>query len=117
MQLSQNLSMMKVAGAMQKSAQVMAMMNNLIRLPQLNKVMMVMAREMEKAGLIEEILEDAVPDDDELDEAADEEVDKVLEELTIGLKSANVATDALSSKGSKEENMDDLETRLGALKG
>jgi len=116
MQLSQNLSMMKVAGIMQKSTQVMAMMNNLIRLPQLNKVMMVMAREMEKAGLIEEILEDAIPDDDELEEAADEEVEKVLEELTIGLKTAHVATDSLP-KGEKEESMNELEARLGALKG
>ena len=52
MQLQQNLSMMKVAGVLQRSTQVMAMMNNLIRLPQLNKVMMAMAREMEKVCTI-----------------------------------------------------------------
>jgi hypothetical protein len=40
--------MMKVAGVMQKSTQIMGAMNNLIRLPQLNQVMMTMAREMEK---------------------------------------------------------------------
>jgi len=118
MQLTQNLSMMKVAGVMQRSTQVMAMMNNLIRLPQLNKVMMAMSREMEKAGLIEEMMEDVIGDDDDIEEAADEEVEKVMEELTMGLKTANVATGPLPSKSQeKEEDMDELEARLGALKG
>jgi len=116
MQLSQNLSMMKVAGVMQKSTQVMAMMNNMIRLPQLNKVMMVMAREMEKAGLIEEMMDDAMPDDEGIEEAADEEVEKVMEELTMGLKTASVANSTLPSQVAKED-VDDLEARLGALKG
>ena len=31
----------------------MGMMNQVVKLPQLNKVMMTMSREMEKAGLIE----------------------------------------------------------------
>ena len=30
-------------------------MNQVVKLPQLNKVMMAMSREMEKAGLIEEV--------------------------------------------------------------
>jgi len=91
-------------------------MNNLIKLPQLNQVMMAMAREMEKAGLIEEILDDTLADDDDVEEAADEEVEKILEELTIDLKTAKVATGSLP-KESKEENIEDLEARLGALKG
>jgi len=114
MQLTQNLSMMKIAGIMQKSTQIMTMMNNLIRLPQLNKIMMTMAREMEKAGLIEEMMDDAMPDDDGIEEAADEEVDKVMEELTMGLKTAPVANSSLPSK--KQDKEDDLEARLGALK-
>jgi len=120
MQLTQNLSMMKVAGVMQKSTQIMGYMNNLVRLPQLNQVMMVMSREMEKAGLIEEMMEDIIPDNEEIEEAADEEVEKVMEELTMGLKNASVATGKLPAKKSKEEDADDLgelEARLGALKG
>jgi hypothetical protein len=39
---------MKLAGVLQKSTAVMAAMNQLIRLPQLNKIMMAMSREMEK---------------------------------------------------------------------
>lgn len=57
MHLQQNLATFKLAGAIKKSADVMRMMNNLIKLPQLNQTMMVMAREMEKAGLIEEMID------------------------------------------------------------
>jgi len=120
MQLTQNLSMMKVAGIMQKSTQVMGMMNNLVKLPQLNQVMMTMAREMEKAGLIEEIMDDAMQDD-EVEEEAEEELSKVIEEITLGVKSTAVTSQALPAKGEAEEQEDDaemkdLEKRLGALK-
>jgi len=119
MQLSQNLSMMKVAGMLAKSTQIMGLMNNLVKLPQINQVMMAMAREMEKAGLIEEIMDD-VMDDAEVDEQADEELDKVIEEITLGVKSAKVATQELPSSKAEEDaednDMKDLEKRLGALK-
>jgi charged multivesicular body protein 3 len=62
MHLQQNLATYKLAGAIKKSADVMRMMNNLIKLPQLNQTMMVMAREMEKAGLIEEMIDGAHAD-------------------------------------------------------
>jgi len=117
MQLTSSLSMMKLAGVMQKSTQVMGMMNSLIRLPELNKVMMTMSREMEKAGLIEEILQEPF-EDEELDEEADHEVDRIVEEITMPLKTAKVAHDALPAKqaAQKEQEVDELEERLGALK-
>jgi len=120
MQLSQNLSMMKVAGMMAKSTQIMGLMNNLVKLPQINQVMMAMAREMEKAGLIEEIMDD-VMDDADVEEEADVELDKVIEEITLGVKTAQVATQEIPSSSKAEEDaedndMKDLEKRLGALK-
>jgi charged multivesicular body protein 3 len=57
---------MKLAGVMQKSSVVMAAMNNLVKLPQLNQIMVSMAREMEKAGLIEEIMDDVLDNDSEV---------------------------------------------------
>jgi len=92
----------------------MAMMNRLVRLPQLNQVMMTMAREMEKAGLIEEIMSDAMGDDDEIADAADEEVEKVLDEITSGLKNPVPNHDLLSKQKGEED--EDLQERLGALK-
>jgi len=118
MQLSTSLSMMKVAGVMQKSTQIMGIMNNLVKLPQINQVMMAMAREMEKSGLIEEVMDDVMDNDAEIDEQADEELDKVVEEITLGVKTAATAHSELpKQKGEEEEDdMKDLEKRLGALK-
>jgi len=116
MQLSTSLSMMKVAGVMQKSTQIMGIMNNLVKLPQINQVMMAMAREMEKAGLIEELMDD-VMDDPEVDDQADEELDKVVEEITLGIQSNKVSTQELpAAKAEEDDDMKDLEKRLGALK-
>lgn len=62
-------------------------MNQLIKLPQFNAVMQTMAREMEKAGLIDEMMNDTLDsmDDEGIDEAADTEVNKVLDEITATL--------------------------------
>jgi hypothetical protein len=88
---------MKVAKGMQRSAEVMTCkftimlhicqaflkpitdMNNLVKLPQFAGTMRVMAQEMQKAGLIEEMMNDTLDDLDPegIEEAADEEVEKV----------------------------------------
>jgi hypothetical protein len=40
--------MTKVAGAMQKSTQIMTMMNQLVKIPEISATMMAMSREMSK---------------------------------------------------------------------
>ena len=62
MTLTQQVSMIKVAKCMQKSTDVMHAMNDAIKLPHLNAQMMEMAKEMERAGLIEELIGDALGD-------------------------------------------------------
>ncbi|PRP72802.1 SNF7 family protein [Planoprotostelium fungivorum] len=119
MQLQQNLSMMKLAGVMSKSATIMTSMNDLIKLPQLHQTMMVMGREMEKAGLIEEMMTDALEMDEDLDEAADEELDKVVQDILLGVKSAAPAVpkEAMTQEGEEDDVEDnELEARLNALK-
>ena len=59
------------------SPQVMASMNSLVKLPALQKVMVDMSREMEKAGLIEEMTDDMFEMDDEEEEEAQEAIDQV----------------------------------------
>ena len=60
--------------------QVMKVVNDLIKVPELNQTMQQMSREMMKAGLIEEtmgeMMDDAL-DTDDIEEDADAEVDKV----------------------------------------
>lgn len=97
----------------------MAVMNSLVKLPQLNSTMMAMAREMEKAGLIEEVMNDVLDNDAELDDEADQELDKVIDEVVMGLKTTNAPREALPSskvQDSDSEEEDDLEKRLTQLK-
>ena len=111
--------MIKVSGCMQKSTQVMALMNSLVKVPQLNAVMMAMGREMEKAGVLEEMMDDALgEEDEELDEAADEEVDKVFDEVISGVKTPGTKLPQRQQAEEEEEDEAETETakRLAALK-
>ncbi|KAI0005008.1 vacuolar sorting protein VPS24 [Russula compacta] len=85
-QLSQQLAMAKVSGSLQKSTEIMKLSNNLVKLPQISQTMREMSIEMTKAGIMEEMLDEAIntEEDEEVEEEADEEVDKVLFELTNG---------------------------------
>jgi hypothetical protein len=50
------IALLKVQGVMGKSVEIMQVMNSLINIPELSKTMQEMAREMEKAGLVDEIV-------------------------------------------------------------
>ena len=54
-------------------------------------------------------------DDDELEDAVDEEVERVMDEITAGMPVAH--NSKLPTKEQEQETeVDDLESRLGALK-
>lgn len=115
--------MIRVTGCMQKSVEVMALMNSLMKVPQMNAVMMAMSREMEKAGLMEEMMDDTLSnmeDEEELDDAAEEEVDKALDDILAGVRgpSARVPQGRQQVVEDEEEEEEDTETqrRLAALK-
>jgi len=127
MQMKQQLAMVKVAGALASSADVMKAMQQLIKLPEIQKTMMEMSREMMKAGILEEMLEDTMEgleDDEELEEEAQSEVDKVLFELTAGklgeAPDAVTATLPVPSTEKEEEeeagNLEEMQERLEALR-
>ena len=64
----------------------MTAMNSLINVPEVQANMMNMAKEMEKSGMIGEIMQEALDDALEVDESAgDNEVDNVLYEVTAGI--------------------------------
>ncbi|XP_068154041.1 charged multivesicular body protein 3 [Drosophila tropicalis] len=87
MQMKNQLSTLRVAGSLQKSTEVMQAMQNLIRYPELAGIMRDMSKEMMKAGIIEEMLDetmDSIEETEELEEEAAKEVDKVLWEITDG---------------------------------
>ncbi|PPR07029.1 hypothetical protein CVT26_005230 [Gymnopilus dilepis] len=109
-QLSQQMAMMKVTGSLQKSTEIMKLSNSLIKLPQISQTMREMSMEMTKAGIMEEMLEDTLDldEDEEIEEEADAEVDKVLFELTNGKlgEAGSVATDLPTA----QDRLDDEET-------
>jgi charged multivesicular body protein 3 len=86
MQLKEQAATMKVVGTMAHSTQLMKSMSALMNVKQISLVARSMAKEMEKAGMIGEIVEDAFEslDDDDVEELADAEVDKIVAEVTNG---------------------------------
>jgi charged multivesicular body protein 3 len=76
----------KVTGALQKSTDVMKLVNRLMKLPEINQTMQSLSMEMMKAGIIQEMVNDTLEadDEDEIEEEAQEQVDKILFELTDG---------------------------------
>jgi len=87
----------------------MKLMNNIVRLPELQQTMMVMAREMEKAGLIDELVSETMDDMDDIeDEEVEEQVDKVLTELNLELKQVpGVRAGPVSTRAAKEDSEED----------
>lgn len=134
LQMKNQLATLRVAGSLQKSTEVMAAMQNLVRLPEIGAVMQEMSREMMRAGIIEEMMEetfDSMEDTDEMEEAAQAEVDKVLWELTEGklgeaplppdasIKDPIASTSKVVDKEEEEEDEEDLkemQNRLEALR-
>jgi len=83
MQLQTMFATQRVMGHIGKSAELMAMMNSLVRLPEVSATMVQMSKEMTKAGILEEMIAESMEglDSDELEEASNEEVDKVVAEV------------------------------------
>ena len=115
MQLGEQLATVKVAGCLQSSAQIMQMMNQLIRLPQIHETMRVMAREMEQSGLISEMTDEMLSglDSEDIEEEAEGEVDKVFSEI-VG-KLPGVGKDKLNPQQVSEDDPE-LVSRIAALK-
>ncbi|EPZ32305.1 Snf7-domain-containing protein [Rozella allomycis CSF55] len=100
--LSMQLQQQVFAGVIQKSTVIMKLANNLIRLPEMQKTMMDMSKEMMKAEMMEETLG---MDDEEIEEEAEEEVDKVLNELTQGIVAPATKLKSSDQQLVDEENM------------
>merc|ERR1719210_1845072 len=86
-QMKGQLATLKVSGALAQSADVMKNMSALVKIPETQKTMMELSKEMMKAGIIEEMLDDTMEGlngGEEMEEAAQEEIDKIILELTTG---------------------------------
>ncbi|CAK9051438.1 unnamed protein product [Durusdinium trenchii] len=84
-ELETTAATMRLSDSMSKSTEVMKQMNSLVRIPEMEESISSMKREMMRAGLIEEMMDEGMEDLDgpEMEEEAEAEVDKVLEDLAV----------------------------------
>ncbi|KAJ3613694.1 hypothetical protein NHX12_019940 [Muraenolepis orangiensis] len=126
--MKNQLAVVRVAGALQKSTEVMKAMQNLVKIPEIQATMRDLSKEMMKAGIIEEMMEDtfeSMEDGEDMEEAAEAEVDKILFDITAGAlgKAPSKVTDALpeigataASEDESEEDIEEMQSRLAALR-
>ncbi|TKC36010.1 hypothetical protein EI555_003685 [Monodon monoceros] len=125
-------AVLRVAGSLQRSTEVMKAMQSLVKVPEIQATMRELSKEMMKAGIIEEMLEDtfeSMDDQEEMEEAAEMEIDKILFEITAGAlgKAPSKVTDALpepelagamaaSEEEEEEEALEAMQSRLATLR-
>ena len=125
MQVNEAFGMRKIEASIKNSVGIMKDVNTLMRLPELTGTMQELSMELVKAGIIEEMVEDSLPNNELLegeDEEAESEVDKVLGEILKDKVQApavpvNQPTEpAVEEDLDSEEMMAQMRGRLEALK-
>ena len=129
MQVSEAFAVRKIEGSIRAGVGVMKDVNSLIRLPQLAGTMRDLSVELMKAGIIEEMVEDALPEDVDMvdEEEAESEVDKVLGEIlkdkivaaklpTVPVTEQPAPVAAEEEDEEAEASLDDMRSRLEALR-
>ena len=129
LQMKGQLATLKVSGALAQSADVMKSMSALVKIPETQKVMMELSKEMMKAGIIEEMLDDTMEglnDGEEMEDAAQEEIDKIILEITTGklTDAPSAVKDTLPAQEQQEEQeeqesegeLEEMQSRLEALR-
>ena len=127
LQVNEAFSVRKIEGSLKSSTGIMKDVNTLVRLPQLTDTMRQLSQELMKAGIIEEMVGDSLPDGELLegeDDLAEAEVDKVLGEV---LKTASpqvpsgktvVEAEPEREEGvGMDEGMEEQEATLAQMRG
>ncbi|KAJ9149427.1 Charged multivesicular body protein 3 [Pleurostoma richardsiae] len=135
MQVNEAFAVRKIEGSIRASVGIMKDVNSLIRLPELAGTMRELSVELMKAGVIEEMVGESLPEDTDLledEEEAEGEVDKVLGEILKGrmektgtlpsapLPQQEVPAQPAQAEAEDEEDteamMDQMRNRLEALR-
>lgn len=131
MQVNEAFAVRKIEGSIRASVGIMKDVNTLIRLPELAGTMRELGTELMKAGIIEEMVEDALPEDGDMlveGEEAEAEIDKILGEVLTGRKEPSVPVAPVAEpqkpvgveEDEEEEDpeamMDQMRNRLEALR-
>ncbi|RPB23745.1 hypothetical protein L211DRAFT_849380 [Terfezia boudieri ATCC MYA-4762] len=123
MQVNEAFSVRKIEGSIRASTSVMKDVNSLVRLPELTGTMRELSMELVKAGIIEEMVQDSLPEEgleEGEDEEAESEVDKILGEiLDKKLKDTGKVPDDQIEEPEEEPQevvLEGMRERLEALK-
>ncbi|CAH8481626.1 unnamed protein product [Heterobilharzia americana] len=102
MELRHLSSINRLTAGIQKSNTVMKAMSSLVKLPELQSTMQNLSKEMMKAGILEEMLDDTMESSlghpEEMDDLAAAEVDRIIWDITAGQlgEAPEPANDSLS---------------------
>jgi charged multivesicular body protein 3 len=124
MQVQEAFAVRKVEGAMRQSVGIMKNINSLVRLPELTGTMRELSQELMKAGIIEEMITDSMPDSELLEddeEDPESEVNKVLSEILQDKKKVTASpveqAPAAPVTMEEEEEDEDAEAMLDQMRG
>ncbi|XP_057483114.1 vacuolar protein sorting-associated protein 24 homolog 1-like [Actinidia eriantha] len=135
MHLGESVAIARTVGHLSKSAEVMKLVNDLMKAPEIAITMQEFSKEMTKAGVIEETVNDAIDsalDSEDIEEEIDEEVDKVLTALAgetaaqlpeavrkEKLKQpagAELEDEAIAEGADDEEELEEIRARLARVR-
>jgi len=123
MQVNEAFSVRKIEGSIRASTGIMKDVNSLVRLPELTGTMRELSAELVRAGIIEEMVGDSLPDNELLegeDEEAEAEVDKILTEiLKDRLPATAHKTEELPAQPAEEleDEEEDQQEMLAQMRG
>lgn len=123
MQVNEAFSVRKIEGSIKASTGIMKDVNSLVRLPELTGTMRELSQELMKAGIIEEMVGDSLPDDaimDGEDEEAEAEVDKVLDEVLKipGTPGTKVGSEPVAQENEEvDTDLEEQEATLAQMRG
>lgn len=123
MQVQEAFALRKIEGSIRASVGIMKDVNTLIRLPELAGTMQELGEELMKAGIIEEMVDEALPVDPDLmmeDDEAEGEVDKVLGEILKDRKEPKMPTvpaaEPVPQVPVEEEEEEDAEAMMDQMR-
>lgn len=122
MQVNEAFSVRRIEGSIKASTGIMRDVNSLVRLPELMGTMRELSSELMKAGIIEEMVDDTLMDNEMLEGEADEaeeEVDKVLSDILKDRLPAGKATeeDLPTPVQAEAEDDEDQAEMLAQMRG
>ncbi|WOH02090.1 hypothetical protein DCAR_0521478 [Daucus carota subsp. sativus] len=132
MHLGESVAIARTVGHLSKSAEVMKIVNNLMKAPQLAVTMQEFSKEMTMAGVIEEMVNDSVDsaiDSEDIEEETEEEVEKVLTAIAgetaaqlpqavrrERLKQPAQSVEDAEEEGAADEELEEIRARLAKVR-